>query len=120
MAKRTASRGTRLQDALLLLGARRVESALLAALHEHGALGTQEIVALTGLRQPEVSVGMQELRHRGWVEASDIPREGKGRPMHRYTLAADLNSVRKFYEARGMKSIEQTQDAVETLRRALN
>ncbi|HEC89753.1 MAG TPA: ArsR family transcriptional regulator, partial [Thermoplasmatales archaeon] len=38
------------------------------------------------LRQPEVSVAMQELRRRGWVEKRDLKKKGKGRPVHIYRL----------------------------------
>jgi predicted transcriptional regulator len=46
-----------------------------------------EIEKATGLRQPEVSIAMQELRRRRWVEKRDIKKEGKGRPVHSYRLS---------------------------------
>lgn len=46
-----------------------------------------EIEKATGLRQPEVSIAMQELRRRKWVEKRDIKKEGKGRPVHAYRLS---------------------------------
>ncbi|MGZ4846944.1 MAG: ArsR family transcriptional regulator, partial [Halobacteriota archaeon] len=33
-----------------------------------------------GLRQPEVSIAMRELRERGWIEEWEQKKEGKGRP----------------------------------------
>src|ERR1041385_8889476 len=95
-----------LQEALQRLGARRVEAALVATLAEAGPLGTRDIVDRTGLRQPEVSVGMQVLRDRNWVEAEPIPREGKGRPMHRYRLAVAAAQIRKHYEEQGRRAVE--------------
>jgi len=38
------------------------------------------------LRQPEVSVGLKNLRKLGLVKKQDIPRESKGRPIHEYSL----------------------------------
>jgi predicted transcriptional regulator len=108
-----------LQDALQRLGARRVEATLVATLATHGPLGTREIVARTGLRQPEVSVGMQVLRDRGWVQAETIPREGKGRPMHRYGLAVAAPQVRRHYEGEGRRRLEEVNAAMRTLRRSL-
>lgn len=98
------SEGAQLSDALQQLGAKRVEAALVASLAESGPLGTRDIVERTGLRQPEVSVGMQELRDRHWVAFDAVPRAGKGRPMHRYRLVADRESIRRYYEqqARGV------------------
>lgn len=47
------------------------------------------------LRQPEVSVAMQELRRRGWAKKRDEKKKGKGRPVHLYKLTADLPTILK-------------------------
>ena len=108
-----------LQDALQQLGARRVEAALVASLVEEGPLGTRDIVQRTGLRQPEVSVGMQTLRERSWVEAEAMPRHGKGRPMHRYKLVAPAGAIRRHYEAEAKKTIGTVETAIDVLKRRL-
>lgn len=108
-----------LHEPLQRLGAKRVEATLLDCLLENGSQGTKEIVDATGLRQPEVSVGMQILRERGWVEAEAIPREGKGRPMHRYRLVVPKAEIRRHYEAQGKAAIEEYRQAMDALRRGL-
>lgn len=108
-----------LQDALQRLGARRVEATLVAILATHGPAGTREIVARTGLRQPEVSVGMQALRDRGWVKAEAVPRVGKGRPMHRYRLAVPPPQVRRHYEGEGRRRLDEVDAALQAVRKAL-
>jgi len=60
------------------------------------------------LRQPEVSVAMQELRRRGWVSKRDVKRHGKGRPVHYYKLNADLPEILKSFEEEKMKEVEET------------
>ncbi len=105
-----------LRDALQVLGATRVEATLLAALQQKGALGTKDIVDQTGLRQPEVSVGMRTFRERGWIEAETMARSGKGRPMHRYHLTAKGTEIRSFYEAQGKEVMERHKKAIATLR----
>ncbi len=52
-----------------------------------------EIEKATGLRQPEVSIAMQELRRRKWVEKRDIKKEGKGRPVHAYRLSISWSEI---------------------------
>ena len=47
----------------------------------------------TGLRQPEVSIAMQELRRRRWVDKRDIKKEGKGRPVHAYRLSYAWSAI---------------------------
>jgi predicted transcriptional regulator len=106
-----------LEEALQQLGAKRIEATLVASLAQQGSLGTREIVERTGLRQPEVSVGMQMLRGRHWVEAETVPRHGKGRPMHRYRLVAPPADILAFYESEGRRTIERFNDAMSTVRR---
>ena len=52
-----------------------------------------EIEKATGLRQPEVSIAMQELRRRRWVDKRDIKKEGKGRPVHSYRLSLPWSEI---------------------------
>jgi predicted transcriptional regulator len=107
-----------LEEALQQLGAKRIEATLVARLALDGALGTRDIVERTGLRQPEVSVGMQVLRGRHWVVAEPVPREGKGRPMHRYRLVAAPSDVLAHYESEGRRTIDRFNLALQTVRRA--
>ncbi len=52
-----------------------------------------QIERSTGLRQPEVSIAIQELRDRGWVVKKDIKRSRKGRPVHDYRLARPFSEI---------------------------
>jgi predicted transcriptional regulator len=58
------------------------------------------------LRQPEVSVAMQELRRRGWAKKRDIKKKGKGRPVHIYKLTQPLPKILKSFEQEKMKEVE--------------
>ena len=58
------------------------------------------------LRQPEVSVAMQELRRRGWAKKRDIKKKGKGRPVHLYKLTQNLPGILKSFEKEKMKEVE--------------
>ena len=58
------------------------------------------------LRQPEVSVAMQELRRRGWAKKRDIKKKGKGRPVHIYKLSSNLPTILKSFEKEKMKEVE--------------
>jgi predicted transcriptional regulator len=111
--------GTTLREALQRLGARRVEATIVATLLEAGPMETKELVERTGLRQPEVSVGMRELRERGWIASEPIPRQGKGRPMHRHRLAAGKAEVRRHYEQRGEETLAAFEEALQVLRQRL-
>ncbi|MES2155281.1 MAG: ArsR family transcriptional regulator [bacterium] len=109
-----------LQTALQRLGAKRVEAVLVSLLAQEGELGTRQIVETSGLRQPEVSVGMRDLRRRGWVEADAIAGHGKGRPMHRYHLAVSPAVLRRHYEEQGKRTVADFEQALRLVRKSLS
>ena len=63
---------------------------------EHGA----------NLRQPEVSVAMQQLENRGWVEKRHKKKKGKGRPVHIYKLTAPIDNIVKSFEKEKIQEID--------------
>jgi predicted transcriptional regulator len=58
------------------------------------------------LRQPEVSVAMQEMRRRGWVKKKDLKKKGKGRPVHIYKLTRPLPQILNTFKDEKMKQVE--------------
>jgi predicted transcriptional regulator len=73
----------------------------------------------TNLRQPEVSLAMQELRNRGWVKKRDVKGKGKGRPIHIYTSTIGLSEVLKTIEQEKMKELEEAKNDIEELKNIL-
>jgi predicted transcriptional regulator len=67
------------------------------------------------LRQPEVSVAMQELRRRGWAKKRDIKKKGKGRPVHIYKLTSDLPTILKSFEKEKMKEVDNIKNDLQQL-----
>jgi len=63
---------------------------------EHGA----------NLRQPEVSVAMQQLENKGWVEKRHKKKKGKGRPVHIYKLTAPIDNIVKNFEKEKIQEID--------------
>lgn len=60
----------------------------------------------TKLRQPEVSVAMQQLLDKGWIKKRDLKKKGKGRPVHIYKLTKPLPNILKSFEVEKMKQVE--------------
>ena len=75
-----------------------------------------EIETSTALRQPEVSIAMQELRRRKWVTKRDIKKEGKGRPVHSYKLALPFDNVIKQIEEEESRRILRIESNLKSLR----
>ena len=78
-----------------------------------------EIEKATGLRQPEVSISMQELRRRRWVEKRDIKKEGKGRPVHAYRLTVPFESIVEILAREVRAKIEDIESNIRKLKGAL-
>ncbi len=77
-----------------------------------------EIEISTALRQPEVSIAMQELRRRKWVIKRDIKKEGKGRPVHSYRLALPFEKIIETIEKEERKRIEDIENNIKALKQA--
>jgi predicted transcriptional regulator len=67
------------------------------------------------LRQPEVSVAMQEMRRRGWAKKRDLKKKGKGRPVHIYKLTKPLPTILKNFEQEKMKQVETIRQDLDDL-----
>ncbi len=65
----------------------------LVYIRDKGEITSVEIERETGLRQPEVSMAMQWLRRKGWINKRNMKKEGKGRPIHGYRLSKSFNEI---------------------------
>ncbi|MFQ6107266.1 MAG: ArsR family transcriptional regulator [Thermoplasmata archaeon] len=94
-------------DRLIFTGMSRNLAKTLVFLSKRDETTSVQIEKATGLRQPEVSLAMQELRRRGWVAKRDIKKEGKGRPVHAYHLAKPFNKIIATIKKEEDKKIER-------------
>lgn len=71
----------------------------------------------TNLRQPEVSLAMQELRRRGWVQKQKTQtKKGKGRPVYIYKPTVELSEVVKNIEQEKLKEIADIKNDITKLK----
>lgn len=77
---------------------------------EHGA----------NLRQPEVSVAMQQLQDKGWIQRRHKKKKGKGRPVHIYKLTAPIDNIIKNFEKDKIQEIETVKKDLEDLKNLIN
>ncbi len=78
---------------------------------------SRDIENATDLRQPEVSIAMQELRGRGWVTKRDIKKEGKGRPVHGYQLDKPIEEIIKEIEDKEKERIDEIKENIDEIKR---
>jgi len=68
------------------------------------------------LRQPEVSIAMQELRRRGWIKKRDLKSKGKGRPVHIYKSSMQLSKIINDFEHEKLKEYENVKKDLSELK----
>jgi len=71
------------------------------------------------LRQPQVSLAMQELRRKGWVTKKDVRNKGKGRPIHIYTSNVEICDVLDDFECKKKEEFETIQGDITSLKEVL-
>jgi len=69
-----------------------------------------------GLRQPEVSIAMRELRERGWIEEWEQKKEGKGRPLKCYRLSTELCDIIDSLDDSRKRGAQQDEETIAMLR----
>ena len=80
---------------------------------------SSEIEQGAKLRQPEVSVAMQELKKRGWIDKRDLKKEGKGRPIYIYKLTSSMEKIVKSYEKEKLEEIDNIRKDITELKNLL-
>ena len=77
---------------------------------------SREIEIGTGLRQPEVSVGMRTLHENNWINERDVRNEGKGRPRKVYSLRVPIDEIIKHYEEEKSRESAVAMEAIQKLK----
>jgi predicted transcriptional regulator len=105
-----------LVDLLIGTGMPKNVAKTLAFLRKKEETTSLEIEIFTQLKQPEVSLAVQELRRRKWLSKRDIKKEGKGRPLQAYKLAIPFEKIIETLEKEEMKRIERIMGNIEQLK----
>jgi predicted transcriptional regulator len=108
--------GLELVASLRALEMTRNEALLVVYLSGVEIATSKEIEAGTGMRQPEVSVGMKMLRSRDWVREEEIKSEKKGRPTKIYALKVALSEIVTSLEAKKAHDTNQAMISIQKLR----
>lgn len=88
----------------------------LVYIRDKGEITSVEIERETGLRQPEVSIAMQWLRRKGWINKRNMKKEGKGRPIHGYRLSKSFNEILEEIIQELSNKINEINDNIEQLK----
>lgn len=101
---------------LIQIGLKRNVAKVLTYLAAVSEATSREIEVGSGLRQPEVSIAMHEIRKLDWVVERDEKNPGKGRPYRIYRLNKSLPEIVEFLEAEKSKESERIMGQIEKLK----
>ena len=101
------------------IGMPRVLSKALMYISQVDECSSTDVERGTNLRQPEVSIAMQELRRRGWVKKRELKKKGKGRPVHIYKSTVELSEIVKTIEQEKLKELEDAKNDITELKNIL-
>jgi predicted transcriptional regulator len=101
---------------LKALGLSRPVARTLAYLNNGDEITSVGLETGTGLRQPEVSIVMRQLKERGWINEREEKKQGKGRPNKIYSLKLGFDEIIAQLENRQKKTIDEAQAKIEMLK----
>jgi predicted transcriptional regulator len=70
----------------------------------------------TGLRQPEVSIAMRQLKPLDWIDEDEEKKPGKGRPNKVYSLKVRFKDIIAHLEKEQKKEIDDGMASIERLK----
>ena len=106
--------------ALISLGLGRPVARTLAYLNNGDEATSVALETGTGLRQPEVSIVMRQLKEYDWINERDEKKPGKGRPYKIYSLKVGFNDIITQLETERKKADVEAQEKIERLKKLGN
>ena len=104
-------------DALISLGLKRTVARTLAYVNNGNEVTSVVLEKGTGLRQPEVSIVMRQLKEYDWINERDEKTPGKGRPHKIYSLKVGFNEIITQLETERKKAIDEAQEKIKRLKK---
>lgn len=91
-------------------------SRVLLSLHRNEGLTSREIERITGLRQPEVSIAIQNLIKQGWVQTLGQFHENTIKPVKNYQLIYPFEIILDYLLNENLKACNNRISVVEKIR----
>jgi predicted transcriptional regulator len=105
-------------DALISLGMSRNVARILSYLQSSKEVKSVDLEREAGLRQPEVSLAVRELKGRDWISEREEKKPGKGRPYKVYSLKVGFDEIVDELERQQRKAVDEMRSRIERLRKS--
>ncbi len=116
--KQLDEKNEEITDTLISLGMSRSVARILSYLQTGDEVTSVDLEKVTGLRQPEVSVAMRELKEHGWINEREGKKPGKGRPYKIYSLKVSFDEIIAQIEMQQRKAADEARSRIERLRKS--
>jgi len=103
-------------ETLHKLGVHQNVAAIITYLMNVDEATSKQIEMGTNLRQPEVSIGAKMMRHNGWIDESQLKRDGKGRPTKVYKLRTPIDEIIKNLEEKRIQESNNIMRSIQKLK----
>ncbi|MFW6196750.1 MAG: ArsR family transcriptional regulator [Thermoplasmatota archaeon] len=110
----------KLIDRLYKTGMNRNVAKTLIFIVKEGETKSRDIESGTGLRQPEVSVAVNDLMENDWINKNEVKKEGKGRPVHHYTLNKKFDEIISEIEEKEQKKIAVIEENIQEIKKLVD
>ena len=107
-------------DVLTSLGLSRPLAKTLSYLKDLKEATSTELERVTGLRQPEVSIVMRNLKELDWISEREEKKPGKGRPFKIYSLKLSFKEIVAYFEKQKMREFNEIQSNIKRLKDSIN
>ncbi len=104
-------------EILMSSGMSRPVARTLAYLQKVDTATSIDLERITGLRQPEVSIAMRELKPLDWIDENEEKKPGKGRPNKVYSLKVRFKDIIAHLEKQQKKAIDNRMVSIERLKK---
>lgn len=115
--KELSGREKRIADLLSRAGLNDKIARIVVFLSVSGESSSRDIERGADLRQPEVSLAMNDLREMGWVKERDVKLRRKGRPTKLYKLTLDLKDIASEVINKKEEELKKIKQDLEELRK---
>jgi predicted transcriptional regulator len=105
-----------LAEILISSGLSRPVARTLAYLQKVDTATAIDLERGTGLRQPEVSIAMRQLKPLDWIDENEEKKPGKGRPNKVYSLKVRFKDIIAHLEKQQKKAIDEARIIIERLK----
>ena len=108
--------GDQMITALMSTGMKKNTSKVLVFIALNSGTTSENIERAMRLRQPDVSVSVQELYDLGWLGRVSVRGTGKGRPKYVYTLSKPLSEIVNEIEKGEKEKIRKIEENLRQMR----